>query len=167
MTGAHAGQTLEIRTGDDLAKLLASGTRFRGIALRVPALPAAERRSWEARLAHDYGGCGCDTQPFFMLLGTVATGALSFGLRAGTDASWLVVGAAALATMTIFAAIGMVVGRWRARRRLCATIAAVADRLRLAATESDPCRCVIGRGRSPGAVNDASTQGPAGLVASD
>lgn len=116
---------LEIRHARDLAGLLKPQPSVRGISLLAPELDPIEAKRWEARLAHDYSGCGCETGSLFMVGGVLAAGMLVWNVW--NDPAWSLMEAVggAFAILVSAVAAGKISGLLLARRRLRRTVAAL------------------------------------------
>jgi hypothetical protein len=119
---SSVGETLVIRRAADLGALRRSRTRWRAISLDAPSLPLEEQARWQSRLAHDYGGCGCETGRSFLLAGLIGIVALiwlTWGredwsrLERGLWSAGIVFGAALLGKL-----VGLLAAHLRLRRSL-------------------------------------------------
>lgn len=124
-----AGGTLVIRSAADLQLLLLGRTRWRTIELDAPHLPPDEQASWQARLARDYGGCGCETGRYFMAAGLLAIALLMWQTWGLVGWSWLDRGLWAFAILFAAAFVGKVAGLLVARLRLRQAVAELSARL--------------------------------------
>jgi hypothetical protein len=114
----RASGTLVIRGAADLQALRRGPPRWRAITVMAPALAPGEQARWQDRLAHDYGGCGCETGQYFMLAGLVGVAVLTWQTWSRDGWTWHQRGLWGFGLLVTAALLGKLAGLWVARRRL-------------------------------------------------